>query len=323
VLFRSGLSGLELQFEDKLKGKNGKAILQYDATRKVSFNSDYPLLKPISGADIYLTIDKDIQTIVEKELKKGVDKMRGKSGIAIVMDPYSGAVLAMANYPSINPNNHKKYKEWIKKNRAITDVFEPGSTMKMFTAGALLQERIHKPDDIVYCKNGSYKVHGHTFRDTKKYGWLSFQKVIEKSSNIGIVQLVDNLPDNMLYRYLKNFGFGSKTGIGLLGESAGTLASPKRWSRMSKDVIAIGHEIGVTALQITTAFSALVNGGILYKPYVVKGMEKPGTDQDIVISKKEKIRQILSPEVSEILKGFMKSVVEKGTGVNADRKSVV
>ncbi len=318
-----GLSGLELQFEEKLRGKDGKAILQYDATRKVSFNSDYPLLKPLPGTNIYLTLDKDIQTIVEKELKNGVDRMRGKSGIAVVMDPFSGAVLALANYPSINPNNHKKYKEWYKKNRAITDVFEPGSTMKMFTAGALLQERVHKADDIVFCENGRFKVYDHYIKDTKTHGWLSFKKVIEKSSNIGIVKLVDNLPSNTLFRYLKNFGFGSKTGVGLLGESGGTLTTPKKWSGLSKAEIAIGQEIGVTALQITAAFSSLVNGGNLYKPFVVNGVENTGAGDWSEFGKQEKVRQILSPEVCNILKSFMRDVVKEGTGIEAQVKNVV
>ena len=319
----NGLSGLELQFEDLLKGEDGKAILQLDATRNASLNPDYPLLKPVAGTNIYLTLDKDIQTIVEKALQGVVNKMKAKSGIVIVMDPYNGAVLALANYPGIDPNNHKKYKEWYKKNRAITDVFEPGSTMKMFTAAALLQERIHKPDDIVFCENGRFKVYDHYINDTKKHGWLSFEKVIEKSSNIGIVKLVDKLPSSTLFRYLKNFGFGSYTGIGLYGESSGTLASPAKWSGLSKAEISIGQEIGVTALQITAAFSVLVNGGYLYKPFVINGLENPGRDEGIAFTKPEKVRQILSPEVCDILKRFMRNVVKQGTGTRAQVENVV
>ncbi len=318
-----GLSGIELQFEEQLTGKDGKAILQSDATRNKSLSPDYPLVEPIAGANIHLTLDKDIQTIVEKALKNGVDKMKGKSGIAIVLDPNTGAVLAMANYPSVNPNNHKKYKEWVKKNRAVTDVFEPGSTMKMFTAGTLLQERLHKADDIVFCENGRFKLYNHFIKDTKKHGWLSFQKVIEKSSNIGIVKLVEPLPSNTFFRYLKNFGFGSKTGIDLLGESGGTLTNPDKWSGLSKSEIAIGQEIGVTALQITSAFSALVNGGYLYKPFLVSGLENPINGDWLSFRGPKKVRQILSPEVSVILKGFMKNVVENGTGKNAKVKNVI
>jgi len=207
----NGLSGLEKQFEEELKGHDGKAILQYDAARRARFNADYEILKPTAGNDIYLTIDKDIQTITEKALKHGVEKMRGKSGIVVVMNPNNGAILSIANYPSINPNNHKKYREWTKKNRAITDVFEPGSTMKMFTAGAILQERLHVSEDIVFCENGRFRVYDTYIHDTKKLGWLTFEKVIEKSSNIGIIKLVDDMPSKTLFRYLKNFGFGSKS----------------------------------------------------------------------------------------------------------------
>jgi cell division protein FtsI/penicillin-binding protein 2 len=318
-----GLSGLELQFEDQLKGENGKAILQYDATRGVSFNSDYPLLKPVAGADYYLTLDKDIQTVVEKALKKGVDKMRAKSGMVVVMDPSNGAVLAMANYPSFNPNKHKNYQEWIKKNRTITDEFEPGSTLKMFSASAILQERLKKPDDIVFCENGKYKLYDHTINDTKNHGWLSFRKVVELSSNIGMVKLVEDMPKNTLFRYLKNYGFGTKTEIGLMGEASGSLAPPAKWSGLSKGVIAIGQEVGVTALQITSAFCAFVNGGYLYKPYLVSHYQAYGTNEHIIVNKPHKVRQVISPEVCDILKSFMKGVVERGTGKNAAVEHVI
>jgi cell division protein FtsI/penicillin-binding protein 2 len=313
----NGLSGLELQFEESLKGKNGKAILQYDAVRGVSFNADYPLLKPAAGLNYYLTLDKDIQTIVEKELKKRVDNLKAKSGIALVMDPTTGAVLAMANYPEFNPNNHKKYEEWIKKNRAIMDVFEPGSTMKMFTSAALLQERHKTADDIVFCENGRMKIYDHHINDTKKYGWLSFKRVVENSSNIGMVKLTEKLPSNILFRYLKNFGFGSTTEIGLLGESGGTLTPPSKWSGLSKAVISIGQEMGVTALQITTAFSALVNGGYLYKPYIVSHAEDLNNGQWFALSEPERVRQVISPEVADILKDFMRGAVLTGTGKKA------
>jgi cell division protein FtsI (penicillin-binding protein 3) len=312
-----GLSGLELQYENQLQGKNGKAILQYDATRGVSFNADYPLLKPVAGMDYYLTLDKDIQTVVEKALKNGVDKIQAKSGMVIVMDPSNGAILAMANYPSFNPNKHKNYQEWVKKNRTITDSFEPGSTMKMFSASAILQERLKKPDDIVFCENGKYKLYDHTINDTKNHAWLSFQKVVELSSNIGMVKLVEEMPKNTLFRYLKNYGFGTETDIGLLGESPGSLAPPAKWSGLSKAMIAIGQEIGVTALQITTAFCTLLNGGYLYKPFIISHCQEYGSDEWTLVNKPQKIRQVISPEVCDILKEFMKGVVERGTGKNA------
>lgn len=313
----NGLSGLELQFEEQLKGAEGKAILQYDATRGVSFNSDYPLLKPTPGFNYYLTLDKDIQTVVEKELKKGVDRVRAKSGMAIIMDPNNGAILAMANYPNFDPNSHKDYSDWIKKNRAVMDVFEPGSTFKMFTAAALLQERIKKPDDLVFCENGKMKIYKHEINDTKNHGWLTFKKVVEKSSNIGMVKLSKELPSNTLFRYLKNFGFGTATEIGLWGEADGLLARPSQWSGLSKAIIGIGQEIGVTALQITSAFSSLVNGGYLYKPYIVSHAVDPVSGRWVTLSEPQKIRQIISPEVSDILKSFMVGVVEKGTGIKA------
>lgn len=313
----NGLSGIELQLDAQLKGVDGKAVLQYDAVRGVGFNADYPVLSPKAGNDIVLTIDKDVQTIAERALKKGVDANRAVSGMVVVMDPHSGAVLAMANYPSYNPNQHKKYKSWLKKNRTITDVFEPGSTMKMFTAGAILQERLHKPEDIVFCENGRYKVYNHYIRDTKKMGWLTFENVIAKSSNIGMVKLVENMPSTTLFKYLKNFGFGSKSEIGLIGEASGSLANPSTWSGLSKAEISFGQEVGVTALQVTAAFSALVNGGYLMRPYVISQVVNPLTNTEIERVEPERIRQVLSPEVCTILKGFMHNVVKDGTGMPA------
>jgi len=316
-----GLSGLELQYDKQLSGEDGEAILQFDGPRRSFFNADHPIRRPIPGMDMYLTIDKNIQTVVEQELSSGVRQAEAKSGIAVILDPFSGAVLAMANYPSFDPNRQQAYKASAKRNRAIADVFEPGSTMKLITSAALLQEQLKKEDDIVFCENGRYKRFKKYFRDTKKHGWLSFKKVVTVSSNIGMIKLSDALPSNTFFRYLRNFGFGIESGIGLSGETPGILENPQKWSGLSKASMSIGYGIGVNALQLAAAYAALVNGGFLYRPYVVDHLTEP--DGTIVQPHKPLVvRQIISKEVSDQLKEFMYAVVEEGTGKKAAVRGV-
>jgi cell division protein FtsI/penicillin-binding protein 2 len=237
------------------------------------------------------------------------------------MDPNSGEILAMANYPQFNANRQQTYPSNIKRNRVITDVFEPGSTMKIFSSAALLQERQKSRNDIVFCENGRYRLARHTFTDTKPYAWLSFIGVVEKSSNIGMIKLIDSIPSVTLYKYLLNFGFGSETNIGLEGEEAGILNNYKKWSGISKHSISIGYEISVTAMQLTAAYASIVNGGYLYRPYVISHLEDEN-GQTYDVRQPEKIRQIISNEVSEELRYFMLNIVENGTGKKAQIKNL-
>jgi len=318
----NGLSGLELQFDKELRGRDGEAVLQYDGPRRVFYNADNPIQRPEHGMDIHLTIDKNIQTVAEQQLAKGVRNMNAKSGMAVVMDPFSGRVLAAANYPSFNPNRQQDYPAGVKRNRIVTDLFEPGSTMKIFTAAALLQEKIKKRDDLVFCENGRYKLHKRYFHDTRKYAWLTFKKVIENSSNIGMIKFSKEIKSNQLFRYLKNFGFGSSTEIGLLGEEAGSLKNPKQWDRLSKPSISIGYGISVTAVQLTAAYAAVVNGGYLYRPYVIDHLETP--DGEVRQQTRPLvIRQVISKEVCDELKSFMLGAVENGTGKLAKPKDII
>ncbi len=317
----NGLSGLELQFDEELRGKDGEAVLQYDGPRRVFYNADNPITQPEHGMNIHLTIDKNIQTVVEQQLAKGVNDMHARGGMAVVMDPFSGRVLAMANYPSFNPNRQQNFAVNVKRNRTITDVFEPGSTMKIFTAAVLLQEKLKNSDDLVFCENGKYKLYSRYFHDTKKYGWLTLRKVVENSSNIGMIKFSADIETNQLFRYLKNFGFGSSTEAGLLGEETGSLKNPKKWDRLSKASISIGYGISVTAVQLVSAFASIVNGGYLYRPYVVDHLETPEGE----IRQQARplvIRQVLSKEVCDELKSFLLGVVENGTGKLAKPKNI-
>jgi cell division protein FtsI/penicillin-binding protein 2 len=311
-----GISGLELQFENRLRGKNGWTFLLVDARRRFGYDVDFPRILPEAGINMILTLDKNFQTIVEDELDLGVKKSKAQYGIAVMMDPNSGEILAMYSSPGFDPNNPHKSSVVQRKNRAIADIFEPGSTFKIFPAAALLQEKIKKPDDIVFCENGSYRFYNHTINDSKKYGWLSFKKVIENSSNIGMVKITSELSKYKLYKYLKSFGFDSKTGVNLLGESTGILTKPKNFSGLSKAEISFGQEVGVTALQITSAYGAVVNGGNLMQPYLV---HKWITSDGRIIDRTQpiKIRRVLSSDVAEILKNFMLDAVRRGTGKKA------
>jgi cell division protein FtsI/penicillin-binding protein 2 len=308
-----GISGLELQYEENLKGESGWTFLLADAKRRFGYHVDLPQVLPTPGNDLILTIDKNFQTIVDDELEKGVKDHNGKFGMAVLMNPNTGEILAMSSTPGFNLNKPSRSTTDQRRNRTITDIIEPGSTFKVFPAAALLQENLKKPNDIVFCENGSFKFYDHTVNDTKKYGWLSFKKVIENSSNIGMVKLTADLSTRKFYRYIKNFGFDSQTGINLLGEATGMLSKPSQFSGISKGVISFGQEVGVTALQMVSAFSALVNGGTLMRPYVVqKILNSDGSA--IQETTPLVIRQVISEEVSEIMKEFLLDAVRRGTG---------
>jgi cell division protein FtsI (penicillin-binding protein 3) len=312
----NGISGLESQHDKDLSGIDGWTFLMADAKRRFGYNVDYPNKQPDSGVNLVLTLNKNYQTIVEDELDTAIKQYNANYGMAVLMEPNSGEILAMYTSPGFDLNRPFLSSVSQRKNRAITDIFEPGSIFKIFPAAALLQEKIKKPDDIVYCHNGSYTFYNHTIHDTKKYAWLSFKKVIENSSNIGMVKLTEDISRNKLYKYLKNFGFDSHTGVNLIGESDGMLKKPEKFSGLSKAVISFGQEVGVTALQITNAFASVVNGGHLMRPYVLKQILSSGGD--IVEEHKPMvIRDVISTSVSQTLNSFMLDAVKKGTGKKA------
>jgi len=311
-----GASGIEMQFDPQLKGQDGWTFLLADAHRRFGYDVDYPHFEPNPGLDIELTINKNFQTIVEDELDAGVKKYRGESGMAVLMNPNTGEILAMYSSPGFDPNEPNRSTLDQRRNRAITDIFEPGSTFKIFPAAALLQEKIKSPDSIAFCENGSYLYYKHTINDSKKYGWLSFRRVIENSSNIGMVKLTESLKKKTFYQYLKNFGFDSQTGVDIIGEASGILTKPADFSGLSKAVISFGQEVGVTAVQITNAFAAVVNDGRLMRPYIIKrALDYRGK----VVAEKQpqEIRQVITPDVAQTLKSFMLGVVENGTGKKA------
>jgi len=312
-----GLEGIEAKYETTLAGNTTRLILGKDAFgREIITEVPIPGKSP-ENYELYLTIDTNIQYIVEMELKRAVEERGAKKGMVVVMDPTSGGILAMANYPSFNPNRFWDYPPETWRNRVVTDIFEPGSVFKVFLASAALEEKVVKRHDIFFCENGAYTLSRKTIRDVKKYGWLSLEHIIKYSSNIGAAKIAERVRKEKFYHYIKKFGFGQRTGIDLPGEAMGIIRHPKKWSKIALGNIAFGQGIAVTSIQLITALSAIANGGNLLKPYVV---DKIVDSQGNTVRQSHPIiiRRVLSEETAEIMTSILKGVVmEGGTGTSA------
>lgn len=267
--------------------------------------------------DLFLTIDLVMQYLAEDALRKACKKVEARHGVLIIMDTYTGEIHSLANWPGYNPNHFFDYPKHFWRNRCVTDIYEPGSIFKIFWAAALIEEEMIQTDSLIYCEKGSMKVADKRIRDHKKFGWLSFKQVLEKSSNIGAIKCAEKLGKTRYYQYIKAFGFGEKTGIDFPGESRGILRSPEDWSGLSLASMAIGQEISVTPIQMITAFSALVNGGRLMMPFILK--EVRNANGNLLFEQTPKLkRQVVNASTSQQIKEILHSVVSRGTGVNAD-----
>ncbi len=317
--FDKGLEGLELHYDEYLKaGKDESAFIR-DAfgSRITNENRHETNTGYNDGKNIILTIDSRIQHITESALAEAVEKFSAKSGIAIVMVPKTGAILAMANYPFFNPNNYEEFKRKLWRNRAVTDCFEPGSTMKIFTAAAVLESEKYTPDTLFYCEEGEYRVGGQIIHDTHEYGYLSLLQVIKYSSNIGAVKAVEFIGKKSLYNSLYAFGFGEKTGIDYPGEMSGYIPHFRRWKKIDAGNVAFGQGVSITALQLISAVCAVANGGVLMKPYMVQAITDHNGGLTEAFAPKI-VRRVISEKNAGIIIKMMKSVVsEKGTGINA------
>ena len=312
-----GLSGVEYFGDDYLKGKSERIVIEKDALgRGVNFSKEYGGITE-KGYDLRLTIDEVIQYIAEKELAAQVTKYKAKGGTAIVMDPFTGEMLAMANQPQFNPNSFAQYREKDWRNQIISDNFEPGSIFKLILSAAVLEEKMAGKDDIFFCENGELKIGEIVIHEAKghKYNWLTLKEIIGKSSNIGAVKLAQNLGAKRFYDYMLKFGMGSKTGINLPGESTGKLRDIKEWSGISLASISFGQEISVTHLQIVTAVSAIANGGLLMRPRIVKSVDKDGMVLEEF--KPEVIRRVVSEKTCKEITEILEYVVMSGTGQKA------
>lgn len=265
-----GLAGLEAMYEKVVAGKPGRRTVLRDAKAGMAVPPDLPSAAPVPGRDLHLTLDAAIQGIAERELVAGVERLRAKSGTVVVLEPESGAVLAMASHPTFDPNRFGAADGEAWRNRAVSDAYEPGSTFKMVTAAAALEQGLITPDERIDCEMGGITLAGVRIADHKPFGTLAFREVIAKSSNVGTIKTALRVANRDFYATIRAFGFGRTTGIDLPGESPGLLMPVERWPALAKAYIAFGQGISVTPLQLTRAFAAVANGGRLLEPYVVR-----------------------------------------------------
>lgn len=311
-----GLEGIERRYESQLHGEKRVVVLQRDAMGRTVFPKGQAEQVPAAGHSLVVTIDEVIQYIAEKELDEAVAKARAKSGTVIVLDPQTGAVLALAVSPRFDPNAVSSLTADRWRNRALTDTYEPGSTMKALVAAAALEENVMKPNTMLYGENGRMTIANTVIHDHERLGWMTFAQVIQKSSNIGAAKTGMALGDQRLYRYLQAFGFGQKTEIDLPGEVGGLVKHPREWGRRSLASISMGQEIGVTPIQMVSAVAALANGGVLMKPYVVSEVRDAQGKALRQILPQVK-RRVVSPETARTVTSILEGVVTDGTGAKA------
>ncbi len=317
-----GLSGVELAFNNELKGKRGALQFVSNARGEEIPGTNDEYVAPTPGLNVELTIDRQIQQFVEREIQNVVAKYKPDRVTMIVADPQTGQILAMANYPTFNPADWRQApQETYNRNLAIWQTFEPGSTFKIVTLAAALQEHTVTLSNRFY-DPGYYEVAGHKMRCWKAggHGSQSYLNVVENSCNPGFIQLGERLGKNRLFQYIRAFGFGSKTGITLPGESKGILFSPQRVGPLELATTSFGQGVSVTPIQQVMAMGAIANGGILMKPQIVKAYVNPTTGKVVQAFAPAQVRRVISPEVAAQVRGALESVVAQGTGGNAFRE---
>jgi cell division protein FtsI (penicillin-binding protein 3) len=302
------LEGIELLYDGTLRSKGGRLYIQRDASGKTLSDG---MEVQSQGNSIVLTIDEVLQYIAERELDSAMRKWRASQGTVIMMDPFTGEVLALANRPAYDPNNPSAYGKADMRNRALTDTFEPGSTFKLIVGAATIEEGLAGFDTKFDCSKGYIESGGNIIRDAHKHGVLTFREVIQKSSNVGSVMLGARLGKKRLYEYAKKFGFGEKTGIDLPGESPGRLRPPGHWSGSSLGAVSIGYEVSATPIQLLRAYSAIANGGHLVTPHVVSEIITPDGGQ-ISSFKPQYAGRAISQSTANAFKEMLKSVTEEG-----------
>ncbi len=312
-----GISGLELQFDEYLRGKNGSVVMQRDGLGRARPSVDYPRVNPHDGYHLTLTIDLAYQSIVEEELKKGVAVNKADAGLAVMLNPKTGEILALANIPGLNPNELSSYGINAARNRVVTDIFEPGSVFKVVTASAAYEHHIVSPEKRFNAEHGTYRValpggKIRPIRDSHEYDWISFQEAIEYSSNIVMAKVGPNIGAERFYRQARDFGFGIPTGIEFPGEARGRLKKPFEWSGTTLQTLAFGYEVAVTPLQIACSYAAVANKGVLMKPFIVSRVQT--NDGEVIVEQRpQMIRKVISSETADLLTQAFEGVVERGT----------
>jgi len=317
-----GLAGVELELDSLLRGVNGHLVLQRDGLNRQRQSVDYPRVDPLDGDAVTLTVDVEYQSIAEEELRRGIQRNRAESGLVAMMDPATGEVLAMANEPPMNPADPGTGDPGAMRNRVVTDMFEPGSVFKIVTASAALEEKKVALAQRFNGEGGTYRPRlrngsvRNTITDTHPHGIITFQEAMEVSSNIVMAKVSDLVGADALFTMARAYGFGTETGIELPGEVRGELKHPSRWSGTTLNSMAYGYEVGVTPLQILTAYAAAANGGTLMKPYIVRSVV--AADNRVLFEHRpERIRRVVSPATAALLVQLFRGVVERGTGMTA------
>ena len=318
-LDKIGISGIEKDYDKFLKSEEGWTYKNKGWSGKIQSKSGMPFLAPKDGCNIYITIDLDYQSILESELNRRASETNASSATGLILNPQTGEILALATSPGFDNNEFFSSNAKSHRIRSITDQFEPGSTFKPFAAIAGISNKIMEAYDEFNCENGEYIYYDIPIRDHEKRGILSLPQIISFSSNVGIVKIAEKIGSNNLYATTRSFGFGSKTGISLNGESKGKLNPTKSWSAVSLGQIAMGHEVAVTALQLAMAYSAIANGGYLLKPLLIKNILNQSNE--IVYEEKSNIiRKISNENTMRDLREILRGVVAEGTGHNAEVK---
>ncbi|MFH1768380.1 MAG: penicillin-binding protein 2, partial [Candidatus Omnitrophota bacterium] len=305
-----GIEGIELFYDNYLRGKDGSVSIVKDSAATSLFF--YPqIFESTKGVDVYLTVDAQIQYWVEKFLKETIDQFSASAGGVVVMNPATGAIIALANMPAYDPNCINSTESESLRNRAVTDIFEPGSVFKIVSLVAALDKKLFPLEDVIFCENGAYKIPGTVLHDFRPYGNLTFKEVFKKSSNIGVSKIANAIGKDDLCRYIKVMGFGRETGIDLHGEAKGFLKPVRVWSKTSPYIIPIGQEIGVTLIQLAQAISSIANGGYLVRPYLAEQLKG---DYGYSRQTKKQRKRIFSSSVALDAKNILIEVVDDGTG---------
>ena len=308
----TGLAGIEYAYDKQLRGQAGLGAGRVDGRRERL--ETRVVREPVAGASLELTIDAALQHVVERELEAGVTSSRARSGTAVVMHPMTGEILALANYPTYDPNAYSRYSESARRNRGVQDVYEPGSTFKIVTASAALQERVIAPGDLIDTNPGRLSVRGRSrvITDTHNYGVLSFTDALVVSSNIGAIKAGFRVGAERIGRYVRQFGFGQTLAPDLPGESPGIWSSKLTESGLAS--VSMGYQVSVTALQMATAASAVANGGLLLEPHLVRAVMRNGRRAEVA---PKVLRRAIDAETAATLTGIMEQVVERGTATRA------
>jgi cell division protein FtsI (penicillin-binding protein 3) len=310
-----GEAGIEYELDKQIRGQSEKIIVMADAKQRWFDGGEAQRER---GADVYLTIDEKIQYIAERELALAIAETRALAGTVIVMNPNTGEILAMANWPKFNPNKPGESSGEARMNRAVSAMYEPGSTFKVVTLAAALNEEITRPEEVFDCENGRVYVAGHRIRDHKPFGLLNVREILAQSSDVGAIKIALRLGAPKFYDYIRAFGFGEHTGVELPWESRGYLQPVGTWGAYMIGPISMGQGVGVTPLQLVGAISAIANGGMLYKPRIISELRRGDHAVDIPGHEApEEPRRVIRPETAATMRELMEGVILHGTGPRA------